>query len=64
MKVRPIIELGNHERVDERIDGSGPGVGSWHSLIWGVAGVPVLTIGRWSSWRLFSDFRSGWVLSW
>ena len=58
MKIRPIIE---HERVDKRIDGSGPGVGS-HSLIWGDASVPVLTTGRWSSfWRLF---RSGWVLRW
>ena len=33
VKVRPIIELGNHERVDERIDGSS------YRLIWGGASV-------------------------
>jgi hypothetical protein len=46
VKVRPIIELGNYERVDEWIDGGGHvvhGVGG-RGLIWGTSTL-VLTIG-------------------
>jgi hypothetical protein len=65
VKVRPIIELGNHERVDEWIDGGIHGGGSGvhgvcgRGLIWG-AGALVLTVGAWPSfWRAFNDFGRG-----
>jgi hypothetical protein len=65
MKVRPVIDLGKHEGVDEWVEGGVHGgrgvvrdVGG-RGLIWDT-GALVLTVGAWPSFRrAFSDFDRG-----